>query len=177
MSVLFSKPSMPFYRFGDLLFLQKIETNHWVKYIQSRFLHTHKAVSDDFAERICRTVDNHSSYVQQFAWLVWIRTEKEVDEMIFEDALNDLINQNSMLYYSYMENLTALQMNFLFAIADGIHHEFSKKEVLSKYHLGNSANISRVRKSLEEKELIDISPRKVTINDPVFQLWLKKKRH
>jgi hypothetical protein len=73
-----------------------------------------------------------------------------------------------------MASLTALQMNFLHAIVDGIHHEYSKKEILTKYNLGASANISRIRKSLEQKELIDISPQKVTINDPVFQLWLKR---
>jgi hypothetical protein len=174
MSELFSKQSLPFYRFGDIIFLQKIETSDWVQYIQNRFSHTHKSISANLAERICQTVDNHSSYVQQFAWLIWTRTEQNVTETNFEEALNDLLNQNSILYYNYMEGLTALQINFLHAIADGIHHEFSQKEVMNKYNLGTSANISRVKKSLEQKELIDIYPKKITINDPVFRLWLKK---
>ena len=73
-----------------------------------------------------------------------------------------------------MENLTALQINFLRAIADGIYDQFSRKEIIAKYHLGTSANISRVKKSLEQKELIDISPKMLTFNDPVFRLWFKK---
>jgi hypothetical protein len=174
MSELFTKQSLPFYRFGDIIFLQKIETTDWIWYIQNRFAHTNKSISADLAELICKTVDNHSSSVQQFSWLVWIRTEKNVTEKNFEDALNDLLNQNSILYYNYLENLTALQINFLLAIVDGIHHEFSKKEVINKYNLGTSANINRVKKSLEQKELIDIYPQKITINDPVFQLWLKR---
>jgi len=175
MSELFTKQSLPFYRFGDLIFLQKIETADWVRYIQNRFVHTNKFISADLAELICQTVDNHSSYVQQFSWLIWLRTDKNVTKENFEDAMNDLLNQNSILYYNYLENLTALQINFLLAITDGVYHEFSKKEVINKYNLGTSANINRVKKSLEQKELIDIYPQKITINDPVFQLWLKKR--
>ena len=175
MSELFTKQSLPFYRFGDLIFLQKIETADWIGYIQSRFTHTNKSISADLAQLICQTVDNHSSYVQQFSWLIWLRTNKNVTKENFEDAMNDLLNQNSILYYNYLENLTALQINFLLAIVDGIYHEFSKKEIINKYNLGTSANINRVKKSLEQKELIDIYPQKITINDPVFQLWLKKK--
>ena len=175
MSALFSKQSLPFYRFGDLIFLQKIETADWVKYIQNRFTHTRKSISANLAERICQIVENHSSYVQQFAWLMWVRTDQNATEENFEEALHDILNQNSMLYYNYLETLTALQINFLIAIAEGNYNGFSKKEIINKYNLGSSANISRVKKSLEQKELIDIYPQKITMNDPVFQLWLKKR--
>ena len=152
MSELFSKQSLPFYRFGDIILLQKIATSDWISYIQSRFSYTNKFISADLAERICQTVDNHSSYVQQFAWLVWIRTEQKTTETNFEEALNDLLNQNSILYYNYLEGLTGLQINFLLAIVNGIHHGFSKKEVLNEYNLGASSNIVRIKKSLEQKE-------------------------
>ena len=65
-------------------------------------------------------------------------------------------------------------MDFLRAIADGIDDQFSRKEIISKYQLGTSANISRVKKSLEQKELIDISPKMITFNDPVFGIWFKE---
>jgi hypothetical protein len=174
MNELFSRQSLPFYRFGDLIHLQKIETIHWIRYIQSRFSHSTKTISSGLAERICLTVDNHSSYVQQFAWLVWVRTEQETTEANLDDALNDLINQNSMLYHNYLQNLTAMQINFLLALVDGVNQEFSRKEVIAKYNLNASSNIARIRKSLEQKELIDITPQKTTISDPVFQLWLKR---
>ena len=171
---LFARQSLPFYRFGDIMMLEKIDIIYWVQYIQSRFTHTEKNISPILAERICRIVDNHSSYVQQFAWHVWIKTEKETTETNLKDALNDLINQNSLLYYNYLENLTAMQISFLHALVDGINHEFTKKDVINKYNLNSSSNISRIKKSLEQKELIDIYPQTVTFNDPVFKLWLKK---
>ena len=174
MHSLFSRQSMPFYKFGDVFFLQKISGEYWIPYIQRRFEETGKSISSDVANKICEMVENHSSYVQQLSWLVWSRTEKEATEIDFIDAQIDLLNQNSMLYHTYVDGLTALQLNFLHAIADGIHDQFSRKEIISKYNLGTSANISRMKKSLEQKELIDISPKMITFNDPVFRIWFKK---
>jgi hypothetical protein len=174
LSALFSKQSMPFYKFGDVIFLQKIATEDWVSYIQTRFEETGKTISAELASDICNRVENHSSYVQQFAWLVWVRTENQATEDDFEAASQDLLNQNSELYFNYTETLTSFQLNFLRAIANGIHDKFSHKEIITKYNLGTSANISRIKKSLEQKELIDISPKKITFNDPVFRMWFKK---
>ena len=174
MHALFSKQSMPFYKFGDVFFLQKISLDYWITFIQQRFEETGKFISADLATQICERVENHSSYVQQLSWLVWSKTEKEATEIDFNDAQIDLLNQNSMLYHSYIEGLTALQLNFLHAIADGIQDRFSRKEIISKYNLGTSANISRMKKSLEQKELIDIAPEMITFNDPIFRIWFKK---
>ena len=174
MYALFTKQSMPFYKFGDVFFLQKIAIEHWIPYIQQRFEETGKSISTDLASKICQTVENHSSYVQQFSWIVWSRTEKVTAENDIIDAQTDLLNQNSMLYHNFMESLSALQINFLRAIADGINDGFSRKEVISKYKLGTSANISRLKKSLEQKEIIDIAPKMITFNDPVFRVWFRK---
>ena len=174
MYTLFSKQNMPFYKFGDIFFLQKISEDYWIPYIQQRFEETGKSITAKLACKICDRVKNHSSYVQQLSWLVWARTEKAATEVDFNDAYNDLLNQNSMLYYNYVEGLTALQINFLHAIADGVHNRFSRKEIIIKYKLGTSANISRLKKSLEQKEMIDIAPFVITFNDPVFRIWFKK---
>src|ERR1035437_1467144 len=75
MAELFSRQSMPFYKFGDVFFLQKISTEDWIRFICERFESTGKKISPEQAEMICQTVENHSSYVQQLAWNVWVKTE------------------------------------------------------------------------------------------------------
>ncbi len=81
---LFSKQSMPFYKFGDILFLQRITEKDWIPYICSRFKETGKSVSEAIAGKICQTVESHSSYVQQLAWLVWTRTVKKAGEVVLK---------------------------------------------------------------------------------------------
>jgi len=170
----FSKPNMPFYKFGDILYLEKISTDHWISYIQQRFTDTGKSISEDMARKICEIIDNHSSYVQQLAWLVWIRTERTVTQDNFESACFDLLIQNSSLFFNYYDGLSSLQIKFLKAIADGQIEKLNSSEMLRKYEIPSSSNITRIKKSLEQKEIIDITHRKVTFNDPAFLLWFKK---
>jgi uncharacterized protein len=174
MAELFSKQSMPFYKFGDVFFLQKISTNDWISFICERFESTGKKITKDQAKMISDTVENHSSYVQQLAWNVWVKTEEITTDIDIESAIIDLFNQNALLYYRYVEELTGFQLNFLRAVADGIHSEFTKSEVLHKFQLGTSANVKRLKDALEKKELIDISGKTVSFNDPVFKLWFQK---
>lgn len=174
MNELFERKSLPFYKFGDAIYLPKIGTTDWVGYICSRFDATGKRISAELAERICQTVDNHSSYVQQLAWLVWIHTDGTATGQDFEAAYQDLIDQNTPLFEKQTESLTTYQMNFLRAVIDGIRSEFTTQEVLQKYQLGSSANVSIVKRALVKKELIEIERRQVTIPDPVMKVWLKK---
>ena len=174
MNELFEKKSFPFYKFGDAIYLSKIGTKDWVEYICGRFRATGKQISEELAEKICVRVDNHSSYVQQLAWLVWIHTEKVATEQDFEQAFQDIIDQNTPLFEKQTESLTTYQMNFLRAVLDGVHSEFTTQEVLVKYQLGSSANVSIVKQALIKKELIEIEKRQVVIPDPVMEVWLKR---
>ena len=174
MNELFEKSNLPFYKFGDAVYLPKISTSDWVKYICGRFEATGKHISKELAEKICRTVDNHSSYVQQLAWLVWIQTKEVATDQNFEDAFQDIVDQNTPLFEKQTESLTTYQMNFLRAIVNGVHKEFTTQEVLQKYQLGSSANVSTVKRALIKKELIETEKQQVIIPDPVMRIWLKR---
>ncbi len=174
MNELFEKKSLPFFKFGDIIYLQKISTPDWINYICDRFEVTGKHISRELAEKICQTVDNHSSYVQQLAWLVWTHTKGTANEKIFDEAYQDIIDQNTPLFEKQTESLTTYQMNFMRAVIDGNHSEFTKQEILRKYQLGSSANVSIIKRALLKKELIEIESRQVTIPDPILKVWLKR---
>lgn len=174
MNELFEKKSLPFYKFGDAIYLSKIGTADWVEYICRRFIVTGKVITKELAERICKMVDNHSSYVQQLAWLVWIRTDQLATINDLEAAYQDIIEQNTPLFEKQTESLTTYQMNFLRAIIDGVHSEFTTQETLNKYQLGSSANVAIVKKALVKKELIEVEKRQIVISDPLLAVWLKK---
>lgn len=174
MNELFERRSLPFYKFGDALYLQKIDTEDWVKYICERFEVTNKSISPSLAEKIAKRVDNHSSYVQQLAWLVWVHTDKIATEENFEGAWQDLLDQNTPLFEKQTENLTMYQLNFLKAIIGGVSKEFTTKNVLEKYNLGTSANVVIVKRALIKKELIDIEKKEIVISDIVLKEWLKR---
>ena len=76
MMEVFTSPEMPFYKFGDILFLEKIAAEDWIPFIQKRFEETGKKIKSDEARLIAILADCHPYYVQQLAQQSWFRTEK-----------------------------------------------------------------------------------------------------
>lgn len=174
MDELFGRKDYPFYKFGDMIYLGKISTEDWVAYISERFLTTGKEIPTELAKKIAKAVDNHSSYVQQLAWLVWGRTEKRATEDDLERAIEDLINQNRPLFEKQTEELTSHQLSLLRTIVDGNNNSFTSQRIIDDYNLNSSANANAVKNALTNKELIDTDNGHTYITDPVFTLWLSR---
>lgn len=169
---IFSNYDMPFYKFGDILFLNKISEEEWVKFLVARFEGTGKHIAEDVARRLAQLVECHPYYVQQLAQLAWLRTQDVCELQIVEEAFAALVGQLSLLFSNIIDTLTAKQISFLQAVANG-ERNFSSRDVLAKYELGTSANIKNLRKALQDKDLIDVMPEATTMQDPVFSYWIK----
>ena len=171
---IFNNYGMPFYKFGDILFLSKIERAEWVTFISERFADTGKQISTELAGLIADKMKNHPYYTQQLSQQVWFRTpDSGCTKEIVEEAFSSLIAQLSLLFANVVDSLTPKQLNFLLAVADGVSNFFSK-EVLTKYKLGTSANIKNLRKATLGKDLIDVLfGNIIEIQDPAFEYWLK----
>lgn len=174
MENIFQSRRMPFYQFGEMLHLKCIPTEYWVPFICSRFEKYGKEISEEYAARICHTVKNYSSYVQQLAWNVMAETEKEVNEESFTDGINALLEQNSSLFIQQTEGLTTYQLNFIRLLCNGIHSGFNTQSVVELYFLGSKSNVDRIKKCLIDRELITIEKEGVFLADCVFELWFKR---
>ncbi len=176
METMFQSQSHPFYRFGDLLYLNKISEADWVEYICGRFNVTGKEISPELATEICTVTDRYSSYVQQLSWLVWLRTDFKATKEDVEYGINHMLDACEPLFIQQTESLSSYQMNFLRALTDGVTTGFTRSEILNNYQLGTAANISRLKKALTEKDLITLTaPKKLEISDPILALWLKRR--
>lgn len=169
---MFGKASYPFYKFGDVIFLEKIPVGRWTEYIQRQFALTGKSVSAEICEAICSYVESNSSYVQQLAWLLWARTDSAATETGLELAKQDLLRQNHILFLNYISNLSNYQMRVVQAIAEGHKTDLSTGEVIFDYRLNSTANVTRVKRALEEKEFIEITGKTVELSDPIFGRWV-----
>ncbi len=169
----FNSQSMPFYKFGDIIFLNKITENHWVPFIIGRFAATEKIISQENALLICRLAENHSFYVQQLAHLSWIGTENDCSENNIVTAFENLLLQLEFLYQANTDALSNTQINFIEAVLND-ETQFSSKEMIKKYKLGTSANVSRIKQALVNKEILEIRGNSIEFLDPMYKNWLKK---
>lgn len=172
MEKIFHSKRMPFYMFGDTIYLGTIPEPDWISYICSRFDKEGIIISKEHAEEICRKVECYSSYVQQFAWNVMVNAGSMVTDADIKNGMEYLVSQNEPLYISKIENLSSYQLNFLRAICAGVNSGFTSESILKRWNLGSKSNVSRIRASLIEKEIVEKRAGKIYISDPVLRCWL-----
>lgn len=178
MEQMFQNQSFPFYRFGDFFYLNKIGEDDWIDYICQRFETTGKHISAELAREICLVTARYSSYVQQLAWFVWLRTgdSASATHTDVQYGIDRLLDACEPLFIQQTEDLSAYQMNFLHALVNGVNTGFTQSAILKTYRLGTAANITRLKKALLEKDLITIpAPKQIEMSDPILALWLKKR--
>lgn len=169
---IFNSSEKPFFHFGQMYNLKKINKEDWIKYIIERFHSTGKEISEEIAGMIADTAGCHSWYVQQLASSVWNFTSDNADQQAFDKGLIWCVDVNSETYFKVCDSLTELQLNLLRAIAGG-ETGFSSVDVVRKYRLGSAASVTKNKKALYDKDLIAISGSGIVFQDPIFEIWFR----
>ena len=173
MTDIFNNPAKPFYRFGDIMLLQKIETKKWVTFICTSFANSGKQIDEKTAEMIPLLMKNHSWYVQQLAHYSWNLSHKKATLAEVNTALKELINANSPLYQKETESISHTQLNLLKAVTKG-ETQFTSAAVMQKHMLGTPRNVSKNKTILINSDIIHEVNGMFEFVDPAFELWFKK---
>lgn len=174
MMEIFNNSSNPFYRFGQVLFLQKIKKEEWIPFITNAFRRTGKEISEEQAGHLCDIVKCHSWYLQQLCYFIWSGTSGRVTDDIIEVRTRQLIDTNMPMFMNDTENLTAAQTAMLRAVANG-EYRLNAAAVVQKYELGSAQTITRNKRILTERDFIEKEEERYVFSDPVFELWFKRK--
>ena len=100
-------------------------------------------------------------------------TADEVTEQTFQYGLRQLVNTNSPMFMSDREALAPSQIEMLRAIKDGVQ-QLSSTEAKRSYALGNPNTISKNKKVLKDKDIIEERRGKLVFVDPVYRLWFSQ---
>jgi hypothetical protein len=173
MTEIFNSPSKPFYRFGDIMLLPKIETTKWQQFIVQGFEQTGKRIRDEVALHIPHMMKNHSWYVQQLAHYTWNISAKHATIADINAALTELLYANSPLYQREIEILSQTQINLLKAICKG-ETKFTSAAVMQTYALGTPRNVSKNKTILTHNDIIHETNGIYEFLDPAFELWFRK---
>lgn len=172
MMEVFTNSSKPFYKFGDLMFLNKISTPYLVDFFVRRFVDTGKIINADAANLIAELVDNHPYYAQQLAQQSWLRTKEICTVDIVREAHTALVEQLSLLFVTITEALTTQQVNYLKALSAG-EKSISSTTVMNHYHISSATSIARSKAALIKSDILDNQAGKISFQDPMYAWWLK----
>lgn len=170
MADIFTNKSRPFYRFGDIIMLDKVPEEHWSAFILNGFEKTGKTFPVQLVGELIEMTDNHPEYIQQLAHFIWSLTEKVADEMILQEASELVLNSNSIFYQEVCDNLSLTQLNLIKAVKQG-ETQFTSTEVMRRYNLGTPRNVSKNKEILESNDIIDFSSDPPSFSDPFFRRW------
>ena len=168
----FTDSSKPFYKFGNLMFLNKIETPYLVSFFKERFADTKKKITEEACNLIVEFTDNHPYYAQQLAQLSWLRTKDICTEDIVREAHTSLVEQLSLLFATITENLTTQQLPYLKALL-AREKSISSTETMHRYKISSPTSIARSKASLIKNDILDNKAGEISFQDPIYAYWLK----
>lgn len=168
----FTDSSKPFYKFGNLMFLNKIETPYLVSFFKERFADTKKKITEEACNLIVEFTDNHPYYAQQLAQLSWLRAKDICTEDIVREAHTSLVEQLSLLFATITENLTTQQLHYLKALLAG-EKSISSTETMHRYKISSPTSIARSKASLIKNDILDNKAGEISFQDPIYAYWLK----
>ena len=172
MMEVFTNSSKPFYKFGNLMFLDKIDTHCLVEFFQRRFADTNKRINDDAANLIVQLVENHPYYAQQLAQLSWLRTKDVCRVEIVREAHAALVEQLSLLFVTITETLTTQQLNYLKALI-AKEKAITSTDVMHRYKISSTTSIARSKAALIRNDILDNKAGEISFQDPIYAYWLK----
>ncbi len=170
---MFEKKAMPFFKFGEVIYLPKIEKKYWIPFLQNGFKKTRKSINDHYINQIIEYTQEHPYYTQQLAYLIWSRCKRSVKQPDVDLSLMHMVNQNANLFEREIESMSRSKINVLRAIADGTNSSLTAAEVLRNYDLGSSANVVKTLQALDLSEIIYKQNKAWYFIDPVFELWFR----
>jgi uncharacterized protein len=173
MTEIFNNSSKPFYRFGDIIMLEKIDRENWKSYICKSFSDTGKSIGTDEAGLIAELMQCHSWYVQQLSHYTWNLTPKRAGKAEILSALSELLNANMPLYQKEMEIISTTQLNLLKAVAKG-EKQLTSERVMRDFRLGTPRNVSKNKAILINNDIIAESVNGYFFLDPAFELWFRQ---
>jgi uncharacterized protein len=161
----FGNVKMPFYRFGDIMNVDKIKPEKWHPFILKGMREGGKEIEPEVIDKLLELVDNIPFYVQQLAYLLFVESGENVSMGDLENAFKRIMDQYRAIIYQMLEDLPSSQINLLKAIVAGIT-KFGTKEIIDSYKLGSAALAAKSLKALDKNEIIDTADRQITIIDP-----------
>lgn len=172
MKEIFTNPKKPFYKFGQNVFLEKIDRGKWPSFIMSKFNETGKELTENQCLKIVELTDNNPYYIQQLSELVWNRTVKVCNDQIVQESFTALVESLAGLNLAMTQMLSITQQNLLHAIVNG-ETQLTSAAVMEKYALKNSLTVQRARQALVKLDIIDDFGKTVSMEDPIYAWWLR----
>ena len=171
---MFLNKDRAFYKSVKHFKIKEIQKDVWHEFITLNFSKTNKQINPKYIDMIIVITKGYPYYTQQFAYELWARTSKAVDDTIFRETLKIIIEREDDLFCTEWDNLTLNQQKALKIIIKKEGKYLYDEECLTKYKL-KVGSLQTTLKSLIRKDIVDKVDGIYYLQDPLFEYWLKQR--
>ena len=172
---MFNKKQRAFYKFGKLIYLDKIPFNEMQAFIVNRFEQDHFTIYDGMSEDMLHLTKNIPYYVQFFAselWFLGMDNNRKIDHIVYNEAIDRMLLNQQDYFIQLYESLTAYQKSVLLAIAVENKNIFTNKYATT-FGLSAISSTQRAVSRLIELGMLEKLPNGFEFTDPFFQRYIQ----
>jgi len=171
---MFNSNMRAFYKLAESFPLKKIETKHYIPWIQDLFSRKKVDLPADLIKEIVERFENHPMYIQNFLFHLWDKTGKRgVSTGTLDSIENAIIEKRSLEYSVLWETLSINQKKTLKLILLNSGANLFNADALKSVNLKTGSLVTKALSSLIKKEII-VKNGNYLIQDVVFKKWLQK---
>jgi uncharacterized protein len=152
---IFSNSKRPFFASTQPLYLESINKDKYMLFIEEKFSDHKRKINDDALLFIVEWSRRHTYYTQTLCNKIFATGAKNIKIEDVHAVCNNLLLDQEHIFFQYRQLLTSMQWDLLKAIAiEGKVYQPSSKRFISKHEVGTPANIQRTLEALLNKEMI-----------------------
>lgn len=173
---MFSEKAHPFYNSTDIMNLEVIPIDKYIKFAQSLFRKFEKEIEPTAISLAYNTFNGNTYYIQKVAHEAFNQTDigQKASPAMMESIIHSMILDNDHKFSEILSRLTLPQKELLYAIAkEGKAKQITSMAFIKKHNLRSASSIQSAIKKLMEYHLVSTSLSTYYIDDQLMELWLK----
>jgi uncharacterized protein len=171
---MFNSNNRAFYKLAESFPLDKIETKHYIPWIQNLFGRKKVDLPDELIEEIAGRFQNHPMYIQNFLFHLWERPGKGgFSHETLNEVEDAIIEKRSLEHTVLWETLSINQKKTLKLILLNNGSNLFNADSLKSVNLKTGSLVTKALSSLMKKEVI-VKNGRYLICDVIFKKWLQK---
>ncbi|EKB49589.1 AAA family ATPase [Cecembia lonarensis] len=180
LSSMFTEPGRPFFKSASPLKIEKIDQQAYAKFIEEKFADEGRSISPSIIYQMLDWTMCHTYYVQLLCNRVFQTGKKFIEEQLWHQEANRILQEQEPFFFHYRSLLTIQQWKLLKAIAlEKEVIEPTSKAFVSSHNLGSPSTVLRSLEALQSKELIYKEYKKngmafYGVYDVLFQRWMDR---
>lgn len=171
---MFNSNNRAFYKLAESFPLEKIETKHYIPWVQNLFAKQKVNFYAEVIEEIAKKIENHPMYIQNFLFHLWEKpVKKGFSPEIIDEVENSIIEKRSLEHTVLWETLSINQKKTLKLILLNNGSNLFNADSLKSVNLKTGSLVTKALSSLMKKEII-VKNGRYLIQDVIFKRWLQK---